>query len=167
MSRGVLSQHHYDSAAHKMLEDPMSELATAVYDVEKAVERVEAAIKDKWSTAQWIGIILVSVTMWSLPGQIWHAKWRYAAAYGVASTDVHAETKPHDCNFLAAPLGNKYCHYDPVAMITRWATSQAGAPIVSYDDGKTWSAYTPDTGENVPTFSTVKAIFIGWEKKED
>ena len=68
--------------------------------------------------------------------------------------------------FLAAPLGEKYCHYERTVSITRWGTSQANTPIVSYDDGKTWSSFDP-AGEKVPQYSTVKAVYIGWEKKED
>jgi len=136
--------------------------------IEAGLERVEAAIKAKWSGMDsWLVPVVLVMLFWSLPGNIWHSRWRYAAAYGISSSDVHVQDKPHNCAFLAAPLGNKYCHYDPIVMITRWGTSQADAPIVSYDDGKTWSAYTPNAGENVPKFSTVKVIFIGWEKKED
>jgi hypothetical protein len=74
--------------------------------------------------------------------------------------------KPHDCAFLAAPLGEKYCHYERSVSITRWGTSQTGNPIVSYDDGKTWDTFDP-AGKDVPRFPTVKEVYVGWEKKED
>lgn len=148
----------------------MSETADRVDDaadrIEAALGRVETAIKDKWSTAQWIGVMFIGVFLWSLPGTIWHAKWRYAAAYDIPSSAVYVQDKAHDCAFLAAPLGEKYCHYERTVSITRWATSQTGNPIVSYDDGKTWSSFDP-AGEKVPQYSTVKAVYIGWEKKED
>ena len=148
------------------VETAVEQVETAVERVETAVARVETAIKDKWSTAQWVVVMFIGVFLWSLPGTIWHSKWRYAAAYDIPSSAIYVQNKPHDCAFLAAPLGEKYCHYERTVSITRWATSQTGNPIVSYDDGKTWSSFDP-AGEKVPQYSTVKAVYIGWEKKED
>jgi hypothetical protein len=110
--------------------------------------------------------MFIGVFMWSLPGTIWHSKWRYSAAYDIPSSRVYVQDKPHDCAFLAAPLGEKYCHYELTVSITRWARTKDGSPIVSSDDGKTWTTFDP-AGENVPQQSTVKAVYIGWEKKED
>jgi len=42
----------------------------------------------------------------------WHSKARYAMQYGVAYDKVYKSNKPHDCDFLAAPIGEKNCHYD-------------------------------------------------------
>jgi hypothetical protein len=148
----------------------MSETADRVDDaadrIEAALGRVETAIKDKWSTAQWVKIIIVGTFLWSLPGTIWHAKWRYAAAYNIPSSDVYVQDKPHDCAFLAAPLGDKYCDYERTISNTRWGTSGNGNPVVSYDDGKTWNTLDP-AGKEVPKFSTVKEVYVGWEKRED
>jgi len=138
----------------------------AVYRIESAVQRVETAIKDKWSTFQWVGLMFIGMFLCSLPGAIWHAKWRYAAAYGIPSSQLYVQDKPHDCAFLAAPLGEKYCRYERTISTVRWAKSTEGNPIISYDEGKTWSNFDP-TGESVPQYSTVKAVYIGWEKKED
>jgi len=148
------------------VETAVEQVETAVERVETAVARVEAAVSGKWSTVQWAGAIFIGIFLWSLPGTIWHAKWRYAATYDIPSSQVYVQDKPHDCAFLAAPLGEKYCHYERTVSVTRWATSQTGNPIVSYDDGKTWSSFDP-AGEKVPQYSTVKAVYIGWEKKED
>jgi hypothetical protein len=146
----------------------MSELATAVYDVEKAVERVEAAVKNKWTSLQSLFCYIIGYyVLFILPPSIWHAQWRYAVEYGVASSDVHMDTKPHDCAFLAAPLGAKYCHYERVVSTLRWSTSTTGNPIVSYDEGKTWNIFTPDPKDIVPKFSTVESAYVNWEKKED
>jgi hypothetical protein len=148
----------------------MSETSDRVDDaadrIEAALGRVETAIKDKWSTIQWVGAILIGIFLWSLPGEIWHSRWRYSTAYNISSSDVYVQDKPHDCAFLAAPLGEKYCHYERTVSITRWATSQTGNPIISYDDGKTWSIFDP-AGKEVPKSSTVREVYIGWEKKED
>jgi hypothetical protein len=34
--------------------------------------------------------------------------------YGAKPGDISIEDKPHDCDFIRAPLGDKGCHYDPV-----------------------------------------------------
>jgi hypothetical protein len=148
------------------VEAAVGQVETAVGRVEVAVIRVEAAIKNKWSTIQWAGAIFIGIYFWSLPGTIWHAKWRYAASYDIPSSQVYVQDKPHDCAFLAAPLGEKYCHYERTVSTVRWATSQSGSPLISSDEGKTWSTFDPGS-ETVPRYSTVKAVYIGWEKKED
>jgi hypothetical protein len=135
--------------------------------IEAGLGRVETAVKDKWSTVQWVGIIIIGVYLWSVPGQLWHSKWRYSAAYDVPESEVYVQDRPHDCAFLAAPLGEKYCHYERTISFTRWATSTTGDPIISYDDGKTWYLFNPPGGKAVPKLSTVKEIYIGWEKKDD
>jgi hypothetical protein len=63
-------------------------------------------------------------------------------------------------------LGEKYCHYEQTVSTTRWATSAAGHPIISYDDGKTWSNFDPE-GAEVPKYSIVNEVYVNWEKKED
>jgi hypothetical protein len=148
-------------------EDGADRIEASIADVETAVQRVEKAITDKWSTFQWVGIIIIGTWLWSLPGQIWHSKWRYTQFYSIPESDVYIQEKPHDCAFLAAPLGEKYCHYERVVLITRWATSTTGNPIASYDDGKTWTVFDPPVGKEVPKVSTVTEVIINWEKKEE
>jgi len=148
------------------VETAVGGVESAVERVETAVARVELAIKEKWTSVHWVGIMIVGAFLWSLLGTIWHAKWRYAAAYNIPSSQIYVQVEPHDCDFFASPLGTKYCHYERTVSITRWATSQTGNPVVSYDDGKTWSTFDP-APEHAPQYSTVKAVYIGWEKKED
>lgn len=149
------------------IEDASQDVESAVRDVESAVHRVEQAVKDRWSSIQWLGLIFIGMYLVSLPGKVWHAKWRYALAYEVTSDKVHISDMPHDCAFLAVPLGEKYCHYERAVSTLRWATSTAGHPIVSYDEGKTWSEFTPDTNIEVPKPSTVEEVYVSWEKKDD
>jgi len=148
------------------IEAAVEGVESAVERVERAVESVEKAVKDKWTTPGLIAIFFVGFGLWSLPGDIWHSKWRYAVTHGIPYSQVYAQDEPHDCAFFAAPLGNKYCHYERTVSITRWATSQTGNPIISYDDGETWSPFDAG-GKYVPKFSTVKAVYISWEKKDD
>jgi hypothetical protein len=44
--------------------------------------------------------------------KLWHTKTRYAIQYGVNYDQVYMNDRPHDCNFLHAPLGDKDCHYE-------------------------------------------------------
>ena len=75
------------------------------------------------------GIFLVS-TLSDLVGAAWHSKWRYATEFSTSTSAVTIAAKPHDCAFLAAPVGEKYCHHNRVVSTVRWSTS-AGNPIVS------------------------------------
>src|SRR6266403_348960 len=80
--------------------DAVGRVEGAVSRVESAVARVEHAVKEKWS---WIGWMLIMVLLWNVPGDIWHAKWRYAVSYGVGSDKVIVDKRPHDCAFFKRP----------------------------------------------------------------
>ena len=143
----------------------MSELQ----EVRRAVERVERAVKES-SVSAVLNYMVWLVAVWvliTLGGNAWHSKWRYAVQYGVDSGKVQIEKEPHDCDFLAAPLGRKYCRYEISVSTVRWATSTAGLPIASFDDGKTWSTFTPEANVRVPLYSTVEQVYVSWEKKDD
>jgi hypothetical protein len=145
-----------------------ADIVDALENVERAVSRVEQAVKDKWSTVHWIATIAIGVLVWSWVEDMWHSKWRYALTYGVSVDKVYIDNDhPHDCAFLAAPLGEKYCHYDRTSSTLRWATSTTGNPIASYDEGKTWSVFTPDATATVPKNPTVEGVYVHWEKKDD
>ena len=68
---------------------------------------------------------------------------------------------------MKAPIGEKYCHYDPMVSTVWWGTSPAGQPIESLDGGKTWSPYTPRPGETVPLFPSIETVVVSWERKDD
>jgi hypothetical protein len=57
-----------------------------------------------------VGLLVI---VCSVMPSVWHSRYRYAAEYGVAPYKVIVETEPHDCDFLGAPFGRKYCHYEP------------------------------------------------------
>jgi len=95
----------------------------------------------------------------------WHSKARYALQYGANYGDVTKDKKPHDCDWLAAPLGDKNCRYDPlvqVQTITTGSDKNSGRPIVSYDDGKTWDF---NDGTNPAKASTT--VYVGWQKVDE
>ena len=156
-----------DADAFENIEQSVQDIEQAVRDIQQSVEKVETAIKDKWTSLQSIGGVLVAIWIWYLAVDLWHAKWRYALTYDVDSEKVIIEKMPHDCAFLAAPLGEKYCHYDREVSTLRWATSQSGNPIVSYDEGKSWTPFTPDSSVIVPKTDTVEKVYVSWKKIDE
>ena len=139
----------------------------AIEELNRTAERIERAVKDShsaFSTAGWVvlGYFLFAI----LPGEVWHSKWRYSIQYSVESQKVQVDKEPHDCDFLAAPLGTKYCDYDIQVSVEKWATSTTGQPITSLDDGKSWRTFTPDAGMNVPPTPTVERVYVHWVKRD-
>jgi len=97
------------------LDDVVNELR----DVKSAVE----AIKGKWNTAQWIGAFLLWTFLSNISGAVWHSKLRYSFQYEVPLSKVMIEEIPssQSCAFIAAPVGEKYCHHD-------WEATANGSP---------------------------------------
>jgi hypothetical protein len=110
------------------MSDDSDEIVSAVQEVEYAVKAVERAVNEKWSTLQGIGVILVVFLVVSWIDDAWHSKWRYGMTYDVPSDKIQIEVKPHDCAFLAAPLGEKYCHYERNVMAVQWGRSNRWTP---------------------------------------
>jgi hypothetical protein len=111
-----------------------------------------------WQGNFWLILIIFTIFYWCR--EAWYSKIRYAVQYGVSYTQVTKPNEPHDCDWLTAPIGNKNCHYDPQVLTVRTATSTTGKPIVSYDDGKTWS----DNDSQPPI---EPSVFIAWQKIDD
>jgi len=136
-------------------------------DVVEAINRVERAIKEKWSLGGVIFAGFCLVFLWSVAKDMWYSKWRLGWAYGVPTEKIIIDKTPHDCDFFTAPIGRKHCSYDSEVTTIRWATSTDGNPIVSYDDGKTWSGFTPGTGESVPRQPSIIQVVVAWKKSDD
>jgi len=158
-----------DNAVTKIedVELAVGRVEKATKQVHDAVKQVELAIKNKSSS---VGIVfMIAILIWACDAltDLWYSRWRYAATYGISESSVQITSKPHDCNFLAAPIGEKYCHYDRIVSFVRWGENENGYPRISYDDGKTWEAYTKtDPNEQVPRGNFVKMIAVGWDKKD-
>jgi hypothetical protein len=56
--------------------------------------------------ALWLIFIFLDV-LWFGPAAVW-----YAAVYGASVSNVMVVSRPSDCNFLRAPIGDKGCHYE-------------------------------------------------------
>ena len=83
----------------------------------------------------------------------------YAAKYNVNDSYVVMNRKPHDCEWVSAPLGDKHCHYKVEVSSVRTGTSKDGTtPLVSYDEGKTWSFNTDHVKPSV---------VVSWTKVEE
>ena len=95
----------------------------------------------------------------------WHSKVRYAMQYGVSYDRVYKEKTPHGCDFLAAPIGEKNCHYDAdvhkQSVLT--GVNPSGYAVVSYDDGKTWYLNDGDP----PVKPQAASLSVMWQKVED
>jgi hypothetical protein len=111
------------------------------------------------SGGEWGWIIPCLFLGW-LFGDVWHSKLRYVIQYQVSYDQVVKAKRPHDCDWLTAPLGDKNCQYEPQVQTVRTAISTTGSPIVSYDDGKTWSA-----NEGVPPVKN--GVYISWQKTDE
>jgi hypothetical protein len=147
--------------------DNLSDVVAALSEVESAVKGVRRAIESKSSFWSGLVFLFIAVIVWGWVSDLWNSKWRYATAYSVSTGDVYIPKRPHDCEFMTAPVGEKHCSYKRTVSTIRWATSTANAPIMSTDEGKTWETFIPDSGVQVPQHSTVKEVYVNWEKEED
>jgi len=95
--------------------------------------------------------------------------WRikYALRYEVNLDNVTFERKPFDCDWDAAPIGSKHCHYEriDVAMNSKGeivdgshVTLNAEKSRISLDDGHTWYDAPADLG--------VRKVRVGWNRVE-
>ena len=83
----------------------------------------------------------------------------------LSEVSIRVESAPRSANELARFVVTAKRH--KCGRLARSvARSTEGKPIISYDDGKTWSVFDP-AGQTVPESSTVKEANIDWEKKED
>jgi hypothetical protein len=90
-----------------------------------------------------------------------HSELRYAIEYNFPYSQVNLAKKPHDCDWSAAPFGNKNCHYEVTVLeTTRTSTNAEGKPIYSYDGGKTWFLIGAE-------YSVKPGLRLGWKKVED
>jgi hypothetical protein len=146
----------------------MTDLEDIETEISDAANRVIAAINARpnyLTTLFWI-VVVFSLISW-VPDVTWYSKARYSLQYSTDLSKISTSKIPHDCGFLTAPLGLKFCHYEREVSTVRWATSTTGDPIVSYDDGKTWTTFTPDDPKAVPKASTIEQVMVSWDKKDD
>lgn len=91
-------------------------------DLLAAIKDVKRAVQEKTTTASALVWVLLAGLVFSWLDSAWHSKLRYAIEYDVSSSKVTIDEVPHDCAFLAAPVGEKYCHHERIIQ----AESQGG-----------------------------------------
>jgi hypothetical protein len=93
-----------------------------------ALQDVKAAVKDNGLDGVWPSIVTLAI-VWgliSIFGTAWHSKWRYALQYGIDTSQVLIEKKPHDCELLTSPLGEK-------TATTNESSPHYDGPLLFYD----------------------------------
>jgi hypothetical protein len=119
----------------------------------------------RWRPFEWVLTIIGIWLIVAIASSVWHSKLRYAMSYGAHWSGVTVEKKPHDCDFLAAPLGEKNCNSDAQVQTQKTTLSldkNSGRRIVSYDDGKTWEF---NDGPNPAKEGTT--VYVRWQKVDD
>jgi hypothetical protein len=91
----------------------------------------------------------------------------YRAQYPSArAEDIKVQSKPIDCDWDYAPLGRKGCHYEKRVVVIKHSISTQNLPIVSYDDGKTWTV-EDRTGTSHAANERYEEVSVTWEKVQD
>jgi hypothetical protein len=104
-------------------------------------------------------IIFLGIVAWLAWSWFSDTKWRYALQYGIDNDQVTIGDRPHDCDFMHAPLGDKGCRYDKVVyVVKRSKDPKTSRPMISYDDGKTWDW---NDGDLSPSGTSIN---IGWNR---
>jgi hypothetical protein len=106
------------------------------------------------------GLLVAAVVLFFIfaPVSWTNAVW-YGVKFKVSPSEVDTDTKPTDCDFMHAPLGNKDCSYKAYVRAYNARGGFGGRrrrtevrsryqnwrAIISYDEGKTWDWYPPST----------------------
>lgn len=137
---------------------------------------LESKIMDEDGCAGWIFLLIIGGIVWF--AWLDDSKIRYEFEYSGAELEI--VDKPHDCDFLTAPMGMKNCSYQKKVNIhfyskfppssgdmfgpinDPWDSENLipGAPIVSFNNGKTWlfNRGGPMRG---------KLVMISWSRTND
>lgn len=103
-----------------------------------------------------IGLIAL---VWWLRTSGWHSEFRYVVQYQTSFDMVEVDKKPHDCDFLSAPLGRKHCRYKArVSVAHHGVDKDVPREVISFDRGKTW--HWNDGGPKRGV-----SVHVAWERK--
>jgi hypothetical protein len=130
----------------------------------------------KQNVEGFIGYLVIAVIAGWLYFAGFNETW-YAVEYHVSPGKIHIDTKPKDCDFMHAPLGDKGCHYEAAAAAYNAAgevvggddapkyshDSKTGKPIISWDKGKSWVWFT---GADIPD-TKINSVVVTWSKVTD
>jgi hypothetical protein len=138
-----------------------------------------AQTKNEFPLGGLIGVSIFALIVWFVLPTSWTDPFLYSTEYTITTEQVHWNTKPADCDWGHAPLGDKGCHFKKTVTAFNAAgevvggddaptygnDTKTGKPIISYDKGKTW-AWLPEDAPKIPDLK-VKSVEIGWNKVED
>jgi hypothetical protein len=84
---------------------------------QKAVEDFVSSAPSRSHTDSfgWLGTLIMAGIIF-LGWLWWSPKAWYEIRYSVPAEHVFIDPEPHDCEFMKAPIGNKYCHYEKVVV---------------------------------------------------
>ena len=75
----------------------------------------------------WVGVAgWVLAVAWPYFSVVDPVRSWYALARGVPVAQVAVAKKPHDCEFMTAPIGVKHCHYDATVVVVKGTDSSNG-----------------------------------------
>jgi hypothetical protein len=98
---------------------------------------------------------------WFAPDRYW-----YAFRYATISSDVFISAKPHDCEFLTAPMGRKNCHYTKHVEAVRWQPEPGHVYFQSDKEGPNHSdAFSSIPGERIVDIHT--KVYVTWDREND
>lgn len=120
-------------------------------------EKSHMATESKSGCGGTFGFIVLMVLLLWVVEPLWHSKLRYAIQYDVPFSSITTAKKPHDCDAMTAPIGDKDCSYEPDVATVRTGISAEGKPIVSFDEGKRWTL-----DDSVPP--TKPSVTVSWKK---
>ena len=122
-------------------------------------------------------LIGLGLFAWIFMPDSWTNGIWYSVQYKVSFKDVYTNSKPSDCDWGHAPLGNKGCYYKAVVSAFNAAgdfvggdaapkygkDTKTGKPIISYDGGKNWTWWAADTTPDLH----VKTVRVEWIKQNE
>ena len=100
----------------------------------------QGAKKDKLNLGEWIvALFFMYVLFWLLPADIWDfipAKLKYPVVYSIAHHislgSVQVATRPSDCDWGHAPLGDKGCSYEKHVFLVRGTKGQVVGVLLDW-----------------------------------
>jgi hypothetical protein len=113
----------------------------------------------------WIFVAVLVATVWLGPGDTWMDTLWYSVKYKVNIDQVHMGTKPKDCDWGHAPLGDKGCHF--TATVIAYNTAGYTVPAIAWQKQLDTTGLIPLTGSNPASDQTIKSVEVRWARVMD
>jgi hypothetical protein len=113
-----------------------------------------------FAMAVWFGPVGISWLDWM--NVIW-----YSVKYEVSLDQVHMGTKPRDCDWGHAPLGDKGCHFKAVVVAYNAAGYMVGVDDAPKTPALDTTGLTPVPNQLLPANLKIKSVGVRWTKVTD